>query len=759
MVKLLLQVRENHLNGAAMTMTTFTPTSLDDLLAAIPRLNPNDRALIERAYHKSEAAHFGQVRKSGDPYFTHCVAVAAILTDLKLEADAIAAGLLHDTVEDTPITVDELREEFGVTVARLVEGVSKLKIIPVEASLSKDNAGRKKAAVNKELEYIRRMFMHMGEDVRVMFIKLADRLHNMRTLYYMKPEKQARIARETMDIFAPLANRLGIWQIKWELEDLSLRYLEPDTYRNIAAKIDERRVDRENYMQRIVEKLRDELAKNGITNATVAGRPKHITSIYNKMRRKNIPFDQVFDVRAVRVILHEKSECYQALGIVHNLWKPIPREFDDYIAQPKDNHYQSLHTAVYDENGKTVEVQIRTWEMHQHAEYGIAAHWKYKEGVKGDTEYERRLNALRKMMEFGQESNGNAEEYVDALKTEFFQDRVYAVTPKGEVIDLPAGATPIDFAYHIHTDIGHRARGARINGQLVKLNYKLKSGDQVEIQTIKHGGPSRDWLNSDAGYCITNRAREKIKYYFRKLDREQHISMGRDTVERELQRLGLTNGISFAALTDLFEFTAIEDFFAAVGAGDITSNQISNRALEDERRRQHEHDIKTQPEKLFKPRTAPAAPATGAIMGVGAAGILTRMATCCNPVPGDEIIGFVTRGRGVTIHRANCTNVVNTPENERSRLIEVSWGGQANASRYLVSLDVVAYDRSGLARDITAIVADERINIHDLRVIRKGDISTVSLKLEVSEPRQVTRLISLIQQVSSVTDVYRPNGA
>lgn len=741
-----------------MTMTSFTPTSLEDLLSAMPRLNPNDRALIERAYRKAEAGHAGQTRKSGDPYFTHCVAVAAILTDLKLEAEAIAAGLLHDIVEDTPVTVDELREEFGVTVARLVEGVSKLKNIPVEANLNKDNTGRKKTVINKELEYIRRMFMHMGEDVRVMFIKLADRLHNMRTLGFMKPEKQLRIARETMDIFAPLANRLGIWQIKWELEDLSLRYIEPDTYRSIAARIDERRADRETYMQRIVEKLKAELAKQGIHNATVAGRPKHITSIYNKMKRKNIPFEQVFDVRAVRVILNEKHECYQALGIVHNLWKPIPREFDDYIGQPKDNHYQSLHTAVYDENGKTVEIQIRTWDMHHHAEYGIAAHWKYKEGVNGDSEYERRLNALRKMMEFGKDTNESDDDYMDALKTDFFQDRVYAVTPKGEVIDLPLGATPIDFAYHIHTDIGHRARGARVNGQLVKLNHKLRSGEQVEIQTTKSGGPSRDWLNAEAGYCVTNRAKEKIRYYFRKLDRDQHIASGRDIVERELDRLGLSNSITFQTLSELFEFPSVEDFFAAVGAGDITSNQISNRSLEEERRRQREIDIKTQPEKLFKPRNAPTPP-TGAITGVGATGMLTRLATCCNPVPGDEIIGFVTRGRGVTIHRTSCGNIVNLSDHERERLIDVSWGGQTTTNRYLVCLDVVAYDRAGLARDVTAIVADERVNIHDLRVSRKGDISTLSLKLEVSEPRQVTRLISLIQQVNSVTDVYRPHGS
>ncbi|MCU0474785.1 MAG: bifunctional (p)ppGpp synthetase/guanosine-3',5'-bis(diphosphate) 3'-pyrophosphohydrolase [Anaerolineae bacterium] len=741
-----------------MTMTTFTPTSLEDLTGAIPRLNPNDRALIERAYRKAETVHQGQFRKSGEPYFTHCVAVAAILADLKLEADAIAAGLLHDTVEDTGVTVEELREEFGTTIARLVEGVTKLKHIPVDAHLNKDKAGRKKTAINKDLEYIRRMFMHMGEDIRVMFIKLADRLHNMRTLGYMKLESQQRIARETMDIFAPLANRLGIWQIKWELEDLSLRYLDPETYRTIAARIDERRADREAYMNAIVEKLKAEMAKQGLTNVTIVGRPKHINSIYNKMRRKNVPFEQVFDVRAVRVIVQQQSECYQALGVVHNLWKPIPREFDDYIAQPKDNHYQSLHTAVYDDRGKTVEVQIRTWEMHHHAEYGIAAHWKYKEGVNNDPEYERRLNALRKMMEFGQDVDSDADEYVDALKTEFFQDRVYAVTPKGEIIDLPAGATPIDFAYHIHTDIGHRARGARVNGQQVRLNYKLKSGDQVEIITVKQSRPSRDWLNDDAGYCITSRAREKIRHFFRKLDRDQHIAMGRDTVERELNRLGLSNSIQFSTLAELLGYEEVEDFFAAVGVGDVNSSQISNRALEEERRRQHERDIQTQPEKLFKPRTQRPAPSTGAIMGVRAAGMLTKIAPCCNPVPGDDIVGFITRGRGVTIHRATCTNILNMADSERTRLIEVSWGERNDTERYVVPLDVVAYDRTGLASDITSLVADERINIHDLRVIRRGDISTISLKVEVSEPRQVTRLISLIQQVNSVTDVYRPHS-
>ncbi|MBK9122984.1 MAG: bifunctional (p)ppGpp synthetase/guanosine-3',5'-bis(diphosphate) 3'-pyrophosphohydrolase [Chloroflexi bacterium] len=736
-----------------MVSTVYTAPSLEALVAPLPALSPNDRAIIERAYHKAEIAHAGQNRKSGEPYFTHCVAVAAILTDLRLDAEAIAAALLHDTLEDTDITFDELVEEFGLNVAKLVDGVTKLKVIPI--SIEKE-IGRRTSTVNKELEYIRKMFMTMGQDIRVVLIKLADRLHNMRTLHHMPEDRQRGIARETMDIFAPLANRLGIWQIKWELEDLSLRYLEPDIYRTIASKIDERRADRERYMDEIVNALKNAMAKEGLDGVTVSGRPKHITSIYNKMRRKNLPFEQIYDVRAIRVIVDNVAQCYQVLGIVHNLWQPIPREFDDYIARPKDNLYQSLHTAVY-VNGKTVEVQIRTWEMHQHAEYGIAAHWRYKEGGKlNDPEFERRLTILRKMMEFGDEVNQNAEQFVDAMKTEFFQDRVYVVTPKGDIIDLPAGATPVDFAYHIHTDIGHRTRGAKVNGRLVNLNYQLQSGQQVEIMTAKRGGPSMDWLNPDTGYVVTNRAREKIRYYFKKLNREQHIQLGRETVDRELRKVGLADAISHHALAELFGIESTEDFLAAVGAGDINAAQITNRALEEDRRRTRAQQAESE---LLKPKRNLAPLVVDPSHGVqikGTSNMLNRLATCCNPVPGDEIVGYVTRGRGVTIHRQDCPNVANI--SDRERLIEVTWGGSTDDQKFVVPIDVVAYDRDGLLRDISTVIADERINIYGVNVDIRGDVAILHLKLQISSPRQLTRIISRISMTPSVTDVYRPNA-
>nr|MBP6298283.1 bifunctional (p)ppGpp synthetase/guanosine-3',5'-bis(diphosphate) 3'-pyrophosphohydrolase [Anaerolineae bacterium] len=684
-----------------MATPTIAPTSLEALVSALPQLSPNDRAIIERAYHKAEHAHAGQLRKSGEPYFTHCVAVAAILADLRLDAEAIAAALMHDILEDTPVTNEELTEEFGTTIAKLVDGVTKLKNIPI--NLEKEHSGKRSSVINKEVEYIRKMFMTMGHDIRVVLIKLADRLHNMRTLGYMKPEKQQLIARETTEIFAPLANRLGIWQIKWELEDLSLRYLDPDTYRNIATKIDERRASREAYMLEIANALKAELARNGLDNATISGRPKHLTSIYNKMKRKNLPFDQIFDVRAIRVIVDTVPQCYQALGIVHNLWQPIPREFDDYIARPKDNLYQSLHTAVYDKNGKTVEVQIRTWDMHHHAEYGIAAHWRYKEGGKADPEFERRLSILRQMMEFGEEVSQNAEQFVDAMKTEFFQDRVYVVTPKGDIFDLPAGSTPVDFAYHIHTDIGHRTRGAKINGRLVNLNYQLRSGEQVEIMTAKRGGPSMDWLNPDTGYVMTNRAREKIRHYFKKLNREQHIQLGRESIERELRKIGLAETLSHKELADLFNFDDTEDFLAAVGVGDINGAQLTNRALEEDRRRARAQQAEIE---LLRPKKISPSMVIDPSHGVkitGTSNMLNRLATCCNPVPGDEIIGYVTRGRGVTIHRRDCPNV--SSMTDRERLLDVSWGGQTEDQKFIIPLDVVAYDRDGLLRDISTVIA------------------------------------------------------
>lgn len=725
--------------------------NLQTLLNALPDLSPNDRSLIERAYHKAETGHAGQFRKSGEPYFTHCVAVAQILADMKLDAEAVAAALMHDLLEDTDVTLDELRGEFGQSVAAMVDGVSKLKNLPIKVVEN----NKRSRHTDRELEYIRKMLLAMGDDVRVVLVKLADRLHNMRTLGFMAPDKQRRIAQETMDIFAPLANRLGIWQIKWELEDLSFRYLNPEKYKEIAVSIDERRVDREEYMRGVIKELREELLKHGIENPTISGRPKHIYSIYNKMRRKQLPFDQIYDVRAVRVIVQTIPQCYLALGIAHNLWRPIPGEFDDYIAAPKDNFYQSLHTAVLDDKGKTIEVQIRTWEMHEHAEYGIAAHWRYKEGMtrSRDEDFERRLNYLRRLMEFGPEVE-DAQTFVETMKSEVFQDRVYAFTPKGDIIDLPIGSTPVDFAYHIHTEIGHRCRGAKIHGRLVNLSYTLKTGDQIEILTAKRGGPSLDWLNPNLGYVKTARARDKIRAWFRKQNREKHISSGREVLERELKRLGLLDAMSFDSVALLFNYEKMDDFLAAVGAGDINSSQIANHILEAERKHQQQAQIA---DMMLKPRLSPTplpvTPGNGSINIMGTGGLLVNLARCCNPMPGEKIVGYITRGRGVTVHRQDCTNMNSHVEPER--LIDVTWDHVPDEQRYTVPVEIIAYDREGLMRDISTVIADEQVNMTSVNVATRQNIATLQLTIEIASVEQLTRILTRLECITSVVEAHR----
>lgn len=731
-----------------MNAPAVVTMNLQSLLEALPDLSPNDRRLIERAYHKAEAEHAGQFRKSGEPYFTHCVAVAHILAEMRLDAEAIAAALMHDLIEDTLVTREDLRREFGDTIASIVDGVSKLKNLPIKSET--DRRGRNS---DRELEYIRKMALAMGDDVRVVLVKLADRLHNMRTLGYMPADKQREIAQETLDIFAPLANRLGIWQIKWELEDLSFRYLEPDAYRMIAASIDERRTAREAYMEQVIAMLRSELEKHGITNATITGRPKHIYSIYKKMERKRLPFEQIYDVRAVRVIVDTVPQCYLVLGVVHNLWRPIPGEFDDYIAGPKDNFYQSLHTAVLDTQGKTIEVQIRTWEMHEHAEYGIAAHWRYKEGIarSRDEKYERRIAYLRRLMEFGREQE-DAASFVDTMKTEVFQDRVYAFTPKGDIIDLPAGATPIDFAYHIHTDIGHRCRGAKVHGRLVNLDYVLNTGDQVEIITSKRGGPSLDWLNPNLGFVKTERARSKIRYWFRKQNRDRHIASGREVLERELKRLGLLDIMQFETVAHWFNYDNLDDFLAAVGAGDINGGQIANRILEMERREQEARE-----KEMLKARPPSAALSVDISHGVnimGTGGLLVNMARCCNPMPGDPIIGFVTRGRGVTVHRADCSNLNAEPD----RLIEVSWGKVNQEQRFAVPIEIIAYDREGLMRDISTVIADEKVNMSNVNVNIRQNIATFNVTMEILNMQQLTRILTRLSSIPSIVEARRRNS-
>lgn len=731
------------------------PRDLQSLLEMLKNLSGADQQLIERAYYYAEEAHRGMTRKSGEPFFTHCVAVATILAELQMDAETIAVGLLHDVVEDTrdtpkPITEAMIEAEFGSVVRRLVSGVTKLDKLRQEPE---PNGHERSAVLRREMEYIRRMMLTADEDIRVLIVKLADRLHNMRTLGYMHPDKQKEIARRTMDIYAPLANRLGIWQMKWELEDLSLRYLEPEAYKKIANGLAERRADREAYMAEMAETLRKALEKHGITNATITARPKHITSIWRKMERKGIPLEQVYDVHALRVIVHDNAQCYLVLGVVHDLWKPIPGEFDDYIGNPKDNFYRSLHTAVVDHRGRTLEVQIRTWEMHEHAEYGIAAHWRYKEGRDAghDARFEAYISYLRWLMEFGHEEEGSAN-FMEAIEHDFLAGRILVYTPKGKIIDLPRGATPLDFAYSIHTEIGNRCRGAKVRGKLVPLNYQLKMGDQVEILTSNRGGPSLDWLNPDQGYVVTSRAKSKIKQYFRKQQRESNIASGRQVLEHELKRLGLLERVPLEAIAALFDFSKLEDFLYELGVGNITGAEIVKTVLEDERKRREaqENDLDLMRSQLKAPASQDA---SSTIYVNGSGGMLVTLARCCNPLPGEDIIGYTTRGRGVTVHRATCANVQNIPDPER--LLDVSWGTMPAQQRFNVPIEIIAHDRPGLLRDITAVVSESGINMSFVEVHTKEGIASIFITLEIASPQQLSRTLAKIENIANVVETRR----
>lgn len=716
-----------------------------------------DKALVKRAYDVAAEAHTSQKRQSGEPYINHCVAVAQILSDLRMQPEVIAAGLLHDTVEDTPITIADIREQFGESVANLVNGVTKLDSLPRVSSKNFESDSvitesaeetLRKRKKQLAIETVRKTFLAMNDDVRVVLIKLADRLHNMRTLGYTPREKQQRIAQETLDIHAPLASRLGIWQIKWELEDLSLRYVNPEKYKEIAELISDRRSTREEQITEIIATLRQVLGQSGI-KTEISGRPKHIYSIYKKMIKKDKSFELVRDVRGVRLIVPDIPTCYAALGIVHNHWRPIPGEFDDYIAAPKDNFYQSLHTAVIFDDGKPLEVQIRTPEMHQNSEYGIAAHWRYKEsGNKQDAKYEQHILWLRQMMEWNQDVN-DAQEFVDSMKSDVFEDRVYVFTPKGDIIDLPAGSTPIDFAYHVHTDIGHRCRGAKIDGKLVPLDHVFKTGQRVEILTTKQGGPSRDWLNSSLGLVKTQRARSKIKAWFKKEDREQNLSHGRNFVEKELRRLSI-HDTNFELLARSLDFKNPEDMFVDVGLGELSMQRIISTISEGELE---------EPDEIVTSTPRSDSDTTGAVSVVGLKGLLTTTAKCCNPMPGDPIIGYITRGRGATIHRMDCPNILGSSEKER--LVKVSWGSHTRT--YPVPVQVVSFDRPGLIRDISNLLTSEGVNIIDVNVHVekdkvKADTATIKLILEVRDLNHLSRVLSRLESLDNVLDASRIKG-
>ncbi|HSF83587.1 MAG TPA: bifunctional (p)ppGpp synthetase/guanosine-3',5'-bis(diphosphate) 3'-pyrophosphohydrolase [Anaerolineales bacterium] len=742
---------------------------LQKLLQVLPgNYSLADRELISRAFRVAFNAHKGQKRASGEPYVNHCLAVAIILAELQVPPAVVAAGLLHDTVEDTDITLVDLQADFGEEIAKLVDGVTKLTQLPRVSrgdqhagSEAKEEAERQIAErrglpdpeeeavqMTRSRKYdmvsetLRKTFLAMGEDVNVVLIKLADRLHNMRTLGHMPEHKRRRIAQETLDIFAPLANRLGIWQIKWELEDLAFRYVNPEIYRDIAENLETRRSQREGEMNEIKGKLQKHLTQAGI-EADVIARPKHIYSIYKKMVRKGVPFEMVYDIRGVRIIVADIPACYSALGVIHTHWRPIPGEFDDYIAVPKDNFYRSLHTAVMFDDAKTIEIQIRTPEMNQNAEYGIAAHWRYKEGSRRDDDYERHLIWLRSLMEWRKDID-DAREFVDSMKTDVFQDRVYVFTPKGDVIDLPAGSTPIDFAYHVHTDVGHRCRGAKINGKLVSLDYMLKTGDKVEVLAAKRGGPSRDWLNPNLGLIKTQRARSKIRQWFKRQAREQNISQGKDILDKELRRLGLVD-VNLDRLAREFEYRSYDQLYESIGCGDLPLGRLINHLTLGGKEGEEEYIITPRAPS----ETIRAEDDTVSVLGLK--GLLTSIGRCCNPAPGDDIVGYITRGRGATIHRRDCPNILRI--RDRERLVRVTWGEPKRT--YPVPIRVKAYDRNGLMKDVATLISDEGINMTGVNVDVSKNLAVFDLTLEVRDIAELSRVLDRLENLPNVMEAQR----
>lgn len=704
--------------------------------------NEDEMGMIRHAYELAKQAHKGQTRATGVPYIMHCLSVADILSELNLDSETIAAALLHDVVEDTSVTLPIIEKEIGAGVAQLVDGVTKMKRLPGMLDKGDVQVSRQDMYV----ENLRKMILAMAQDVRVVLIKLADRTHNMRTLGALPEAKQQRIARETLEIVAPLANRLGIWQLKWELEDLSLKYLKPQSYHHIASKLDEKRVDREAYLSNFIESLSRHLQQAGV-KAEVKGRPKHIYSIWRKMERKNLDFENIYDVRAVRVLVDEVAQCYAVLGMVHSLWPYVRGEFDDYVTTPKENGYSSLHTAVIGPEGKMVEVQIRTNEMHENAELGVAAHWRYKEGTGYDPHQEGKITWLRQVLEWKDEV-ADAGDFVDQFKSDVLQDRVYVLTPAGKIIDMPNGSTPIDFAYHIHSEVGHRCRGAEVNGHIVPLNYQLHNGEQVKILTIKHGGPSRDWLNPHLGYVRSSRARSHIQHWFKQLNYTQNASEGRETLEKELSRLGVPH-TNFEKLAQSFKYNRVDDFLAAIGRNDIKVSQIVNSLQEKE--------VAEPPRVIRHLESRDYRAESGADVSVeGVGDLLTKVARCCKPVPGDEIIGYITKGRGVSIHRQNCPNALRFGEEYSDRLIEVSWTNQAR-STYSVDIQIDAYDRTGLLRDIVTTVTNESINLlaSNTYTNQKDNRAFMSLTVEISGIDQLSRLLAKITQLPNVLEARR----
>jgi GTP diphosphokinase / guanosine-3',5'-bis(diphosphate) 3'-diphosphatase len=705
--------------------------TVSELLRVADHLDPEGQQMVRKAYERAASAHTGQRRLSGEDYVNHPLEVAAILADLELDAETISAALLHDTVEDTALTADAVEGEFGKEVARLVDGVTKLGRIALRSDQQ------------QQAENIRKMMVAMAEDLRVVLIKLADRLHNMRTLDPLPEVKRRKISRETLDIYAPLAHRLGIGQIKWELEDLAFRNLEPEAYEDVVKRIARKRNDRESLVSDLREILARELEKVGI-QAEITGRPKHIYSVWQKMTRENKDFSEIYDLSAIRVQVDSVRDCYGVLGIVHSLWKPVPGRFKDYVAMPKSNGYQSLHTTVITHTGEPIEIQIRTHEMHHVAEFGVAAHWTYKEGGK-DASFDQKLSWLRSLLEW-QNDLGDAESFLDTVKVDLFQDEVYVFTPKGDVLNLPADSSPVDFAYRIHTEVGHRCIGAKVNGRMVPLDYELQNGEIVEILTSKGPhGPSRDWLN----FVKSASAKERIRKWFKSQRREENVAKGRDLLDKELHRMHRINLVDLdddklIQMANLHKYAAIDDFLAAVGYGDLSPHSVVMRmALNLDA---PGGDLQTIP---LIPNVQP----TPRVLVRGEKGILTKIAPCCQPVPGDAIVGYTTRGRGVTVHRVDCINAVNAQD--AARVVPVDWDSEAT-HLYPVAIKIEAWDRQGLLRDIATVVAENRVNMSSLEVhVYDDKTAVVSTTVEIDSLAQLSRLMEKLEGVKDVNTVAR----
>ena len=703
-------------------------------------LPPEKLAVVEEAYQFALKAHEGQLRKSGEPYLKHPLQVALTLAELQLDADALAAALLHDVTEDCGIPISQIKDKFSPEIAQLVDGTTKLGRLSWQipkGTARKDGV----AARQQQAESLRKMLVAMAEDLRVVFIKLADRLHNMHTLAALPPERRRSISRETLEIYAPLAHRLGIWELKWQLEDLAFRYLEPRKYNHLVNLVAARRTERESLITKVIDILKKEFERVGL-KAELSGRPKHLYSIHQKMERyaaQGKHFDDIYDLLALRVLVDTIPDCYNAVGIVHSLWHPLPGTFDDFIGNPKPNGYQALHTVVMCLGTTHLEVQVRTRSMHHIAEYGVAAHWRYKEGEKEDIHFEERIGWLRQLIDWHRELSG-AEEFLESVKTDIFIDQVFIFTPKGEIKDLPKGSTPLDFAYRIHTELGHRCVGAKVNGRLVSLDHQLSSGDVVEIMTTKREkGPSRDWLSPNMGYIKTSHAREKIRQWFKKQERAENIERGRELLDKELKQLGLKFS-DRETLARFFKYASVDDFLAAIGYGGISVHHIALKLAAQQEQPRPVTDV------------APPKPPASAVQVLGVGDLLTNLAGCCHPVPGDDIVGYVTRSRGVTVHRRDCYNVVH--EDEKERLIRVEWG-QAD-SQYPVSVQVEAWDRVGLIRDISTVVAEEKINIASMNFTEHDDrTTTLCFTLETRGLAQLSRLLTRIGGVRGVLSVTR----